>query len=106
MDHPPTIPLEYRGPADPAPRDPNTGRHFSQGLFGGIAVSAMAYFGGALSHDAFVFLFIGVIIAVVKIALGITGVCIRRRRAFGAGVLTSLPVGFMIFYGACTTFSR
>ena len=106
MDPLPPVPLEYRGPADPAPRDPETTKHFMQGLFGGIAVSALAYVGGALTHDAIVVLVIGVLVALVKVGFGITGVCIRSRRAFGVGVLTSLLVGFMIFFGVCASFSR
>jgi hypothetical protein len=103
MDQPPPVPLEYRGRGDPPPPNPNAAKHFAWGLFGGIGVSALAYFGGgALNRDSI--LFLGLLIAFVKAVVGITCVCIRRRRAFGAGVLTSLPVGFAIFFGACAAF--
>lgn len=105
MSQPPPIQLDYRGKADPPPRDPHGPKKFAWGLFGGIGLSALAYFvGGAINRDSI--LFLGLLIAGLKVLGGITCVCIRRRRAFGAGVLTSLPVGYMIFAGACATFYK
>ena len=103
MTQPPSLQLDYRGKPDPAPRDPDAGKHFAQGLFGGIAVSALVYFSaGSINRDSIILF--GLIIAAIKFITGIACVCIRRRRAFGLGVLTSLPVGFMIFFGACAAF--
>jgi hypothetical protein len=102
MNEPP-IPLEYRGPAEPPPRDPNAPRRFMWGLFGGMGVSAVAYFGGAVVLDkrSGAIIAVGLVIAVLKLIVGLTMVFLDGLRAFGAGVLTSLPIGFMIFFGAC-----
>ena len=97
------IPLEYRSPAEPPQRDPNAPKRFMWGLFGGMGVSAVAYFGGAMVLDrrSGVILGVGLVIAVLKLIVGLTMVFLHGLRAFGAGVLTSLPIGFMIFFGAC-----
>src|SRR5438105_2469620 len=99
MTQPPPVPLEYRGPSEPRPRDPNAPRRFAAGLFGGTGVSALAYFSGwALFPSGTIQL--GIAIALVKFGVGLACLLMTGRRAFGAGLLTSLPIGFLIFWGS------
>jgi hypothetical protein len=103
MDARPTVPLEYRGKGEIPLSDPNVGKKFACGFFGGIGVSTAAYFiGGAF--DPVAILFIGVAIGFLKAIVGIVFVCFRLRRPIGLGILVSLPVGIGIFLGACAAY--
>lgn len=108
MDQPPPIPLDYCGPGNPEPRGPNAPKQFAVGLFGGIAVSALVYLGGMglMRSDGSIFLlvlYLAPLIGVAKLGVAVSCVLIRPRRALGVGIITSIPVGFMIFFGACKT---
>ena len=100
MTQPPSVPLEYRGPGEPRPRDPNAPKRFAAALFGGIALSAIAYFAGwSLFPNGTIPL--GIAIALLKFGFGLAYVLIPGRRPIGAGLLASLPIGFGIFWGSC-----
>jgi hypothetical protein len=42
-----------------------------------------------------------IIVPVAKLAAGITFLCLRPWRLLGGGILTSLALGFFIFFTAC-----
>src|SRR5260370_42617149 len=99
MTQPPLIPLDYRGPGEPRPRDPNAPKRFAAGLFGGIGVPALVYFAGWswFPHGT---IGLGIGIAGAKFIIGLALTLIPRRRALGAGILASLPIGLIIFCGS------
>ncbi len=105
MNKPPLIPLDYRGPKDPEPANPNANKQFAWGLFGGIGVSAIAYFGGGAINPVSI-LILGGFIAFAKFVTSLACTLMRRYRGFGLGLLTSLPIGFMIFFAACATYVK
>jgi len=48
-------------------------------------------------------LVLGLMVIGLKFILGITLLCFAGWRALGGGVLLSIVLGFMIFFGACAT---
>ncbi|HET6249776.1 MAG TPA: hypothetical protein VFE47_18950 [Tepidisphaeraceae bacterium] len=102
----PPAPLGYQnGPIPAIPRTTYSARdtliRFFAGLLLGAAVSAILWVGGwkyvTTGYSGLLIL----IVPAIKLIAGITLVCIRRWRAFGAGILVSIALGVLIFFGAC-----
>src|SRR4051812_37646706 len=99
----PPDPLNYAPPQPPPippPRQPP--RQFLLGFLGGIAISLIAWGLGweTIDKTAFGFLIFWGVIG-FKLIGGITLVCFPIRRLIGIGLLVSLPVGALIFFGSC-----
>ena len=77
---------------------------FLIGAVGGAAVSAVAWLAGfnAIVKGSSISVLI-VVIPVVKLGAGITLLCFRRWRGLGAGIMVSIALGFLIFFGTCMT---
>jgi len=112
-DQPPPLPphdpqtLAYQQPGAMRPADPSSGgrrflRLFLIGAIGGAAVSAAAWIGGweAINGNAGFLLFI---VPGIKLAAGIPLLCFRKWRGLGAGLMVSIALGFLIFFGTCMT---
>src|SRR5258706_245596 len=96
MNDPPP-PLDYRTPDQRAPRDPDAPKRFAWGLIGGTAVSAVVYFAGWHWFPNVTFV-LGFIITGAK-ALAFIGM--PSSRGLGPGILASIPLGALIFFGTC-----
>jgi hypothetical protein len=73
---------------------------FFAGLILGAVVSAIIWFAGWNLLDKGN----GSILLIVpgaKLVVGIVFICIRGWRSFGAGILVSIALGVLIFFGAC-----
>jgi hypothetical protein len=42
-----------------------------------------------------------IVMLLIKISAGVTFLCMRPYRMLGGGILTSLALGFLIFFGVC-----
>jgi hypothetical protein len=42
-----------------------------------------------------------VLVPATKLIVGVVLLCIRGWRGFGGGILLSIAIGFLIFFGAC-----
>jgi hypothetical protein len=102
MDHPPPLPLNYGNPDSPPP-GMASGAKFAFGLLGGTMISAVVWPCLWLLSDPnngnWGWLLLAVPLA--KIAVSTVCLCRSRWRATGAGILTSIGVGFLIFFGTC-----
>ncbi len=76
---------------------------FLAGAIGGTAVSAIAWIGGWEAIDKGGAGFLLVVIPGIKLAAGVPMLCFRRWRGLGAGIMVSLALGFLIFFGTCMT---
>jgi hypothetical protein len=95
-------PLDYRGAS--AMHSPEPRRSF-RGFFGGLLLGTL------ISAVAWGFQFSGmrhgglgssvILLPGVKLAAGVLGLCIRGWRSFGAGMLISIALGILIFFGMC-----
>jgi hypothetical protein len=98
-------PLEYRSAGSgrsPGERK-QIWRRFFSGLALGTAMSAVVWIAGfdrLVNHGSGLALFL---VPGVKLAAGICGLCLRGWRSFGAGILVSIALGFLIFFGVCAT---
>src|SRR5260221_8338550 len=95
------LPLDYRAPS--APRSPQERKQiwprFFAGLILGTAVSAIIWVAGfdrLVNHGSGLALFL---VPGVKLTAGIWTFCMRGWRSFGAGMLISIALGFLIFFG-------
>ena len=104
---PPPLPLQqlnYQGrlPREPLPPIPNFWKKLVGGLLIGAALSCLMWipafaFGG--NSDSYVFFSLFLLAA--KVIVAIVLACIRNLRPWGIGLLISLPIGAIIFFGAC-----
>src|SRR5262245_23375025 len=107
---PPPIPppiVDYQGPHpnEPRRREPGTVKRYFLGLVGGCIASALVWIAGGR------FFFgdkggTGLLIALavvpgLKVAAFIWLMFLPRLRSLAAGILTSVAIGAMIFFGAC-----
>jgi hypothetical protein len=102
---PPHNPLNYlpsgRQPPLPPVSARLTLRWFFIGLLSGTALSAIVWIfafkamEGAFAGGAML------AIPILKLSTGITCLCLRGWRSLGAGILVSLALGFLIFFGVC-----
>lgn len=98
---PPPIVLQYRSPQA---RRPWQWKQFGLGLLVGITISSVYWFGGFAAIDLDTVLTVGAIgIPLIKLVWFIVCMFYPDRRAFGIGMLVSLPLGVMIFFGACVS---
>jgi hypothetical protein len=101
---PPPLPINYRSPQD---REPGSGGRtaakFFGALIGGSALSAIAWIGGWNFIDKGNGAFLIGVVPGLKLAASIPLFCFRGYRAYAAGLLTSLAVGFLIFFCTCAT---
>jgi hypothetical protein len=95
--------LNYRAPTD----DPPTpGRlRFWHGLLAGFALPAFWWFSG-INHYFHVRQGLGafggmVVLAVLEMAFAFAALFIRKWRRFGIGLLISVPLIALIFFGTC-----
>lgn len=104
MSQPP--PLDYRNPPVPGPREPFA-RQFLIGLGCGSLVSLILWCGGwdALMRTEKRFATVGVLtlaaVPLIKLVFGIGMIVRRTYKGAGAGLITSIAVGALIFFGAC-----
>ncbi|MDB5291812.1 MAG: hypothetical protein JWL69_3053 [Phycisphaerales bacterium] len=98
-------PLEYRTAG--AARSPEERRKIWRRFFGGLilgtlvsAVIWVAGFDRLVNHGSGLALFL---VPGVKFGAGITALCMRGWRSFGAGILVSIALGFLIFFGMCAS---
>jgi hypothetical protein len=101
--HAPTLSYQQPGAMRPAPQDPGGLSFLLQfliGALGGAAVSAVAWIAGwkFINGNAGVVVFI---VPGVKLVAGITLLCLPRWRGLGAGIMVSIALGFLIFFGTC-----
>jgi hypothetical protein len=104
----PPPPLNYRSPSDdPAPsrqarsfhlaRMSSNGRRLLAGLGVGTLVSLLVWVGGwkYVNEQALL------LVPCVKLLAGVVLLCIRGWRAFGTGIILSIAIGVLIFFGQC-----
>ena len=107
MSEPP--PLDYassRSPDNkPVVDESLVMRRFLLGLGIGIAVSAIVWFSiwklaprgtGASAAVIAAYILVG-----AKVVSAIVFLCLRGWRGLGLGILCSMPLGFLMFFGAC-----
>ncbi|HZK81463.1 MAG TPA: hypothetical protein VFC46_10360 [Humisphaera sp.] len=88
-------------PPLPPPSAGKTLLWFFVGLIAGTALSAIVWVGGFKSMDSTFASGAILIIPAVKLTTGIIFLCRRGWRSLGAGILVSLALGFLIFFGVC-----
>jgi hypothetical protein len=101
MEQPPQPPLDYRPPPTPGPP---VAHPFFLGLIIGSVISAIAWtllwssVGQDMPNNR-----IWIIFAIPSLKLIFAMVCLldARWKRFGAGLLTSIAIGFLIFFGLC-----
>lgn len=89
----------YYAPLRPPTRYPVA--KFLGGMGAGTLLSALIWplTFSASNGEALVTIIIGVLL--LKLAGGITFLCLRPYRMLGGGILTSVALGFLIFFGVC-----
>jgi len=111
----PPVTLDYKNPNPDTPPEPlwSIERNFGLGLFVGVAVSVITWCAGwnVVGESA-----LGAVIGpsssslgtavlwsvpIVKIGVAVGTLFSPRFRGFGIGVLISLPIGALIFFGSC-----
>jgi hypothetical protein len=105
----PVMPLSYQDYSTPRAGPPPVppGRiilQFFAGLLGGGAISAVVWILGfnAVTGPGNGGLLL-LIVPGVKLAIGITFLCIRGWRMLGGGILLSIALGFLIFFFTCVS---
>lgn len=102
MEQPPQRPLDYASsPERPEPDSPAEVSWgvvtFFLGLAMGVIASCVAYIGGSGFHwELIVWLAVGKLVTAAVVAV------IPKLHAVAGGILLSMPVGALIFFGACT----
>src|SRR5258706_8475332 len=102
-DQPPPLPpqpLEYQGNA-PSGKRGHTAQIFFLAMIAGTAVSAAIWFTAfdpLVNHGSGWAL---VIVPAVKVVASIPLFFYPRLRAFAAGLLVSIPMGALMFFGSC-----
>lgn len=99
MKPPPPL-LDYQT-REPSPRIPPSWWYFSAGLFGGIGISLAYYIWlfnreASLESDLFAY---GAI--TFKVVAAIVLLYFPRFKSLGLGLITSIPIGILIFVGVC-----
>jgi hypothetical protein len=100
----PPIPLDYRNrklPNRPSGSGWSTAAKFFAGFVSGCLISGVVWPLGWHYITEGQGGWLGYAVPVVKISAAIAFLSTRDWRAAGAGVLVSLAVGFMIFFGTC-----
>jgi hypothetical protein len=105
MSQPPPLVPNYLPPLPPAlPPRGYPLLEFLGGAAAGTIVSAVTwiitFYADKTGSSILIFL---VLIPVVKVAMSITFLCLHRWRMLGAGILVSLPLGALIFFGVCAS---
>lgn len=100
MDRPP---LDYRSepPPPPSPWRASPAIRLLAGFLTGTALSAAVWTGGwtpLVQRGSGDILWI---VPAVKVLASVVCLCIPGWRSFGAGVLASLAIGFLIFFVTC-----
>jgi len=102
----PALPLGYQAhnKYQPPPLDYSPLKRFFLGILLGTGVSGIAYFGGmSLFNDNGDTIFMVCLsILAIKFIAFITCMFLSGWRTFGMGLLVSIALGFMIFFGVCT----
>lgn len=88
----------------PEPLDYSPVKRFFMGTLIGTGVSAAIWIGGQkmFSGTGDAALIVALSILGIKFVAFITCMFLRRWRTFGVGLLVSLALGFLIFFGVCT----
>lgn len=76
---------------------------FFIGLIAGTVLSAIVWIFGFRSLDSTFASGAIFVMPALKLATGITCLCLRGWRSLGAGILVSLALGFLIFFGVCAS---
>src|SRR4051812_23319865 len=97
---PPPIDYSRPRPVEPLPHVNRAKRYFLAVLIG-TAVSGLAWALGfhASNPSGNGIVALMVILPGIKLLTGITLLCFRGWRSAGAGVITSIALGFLIFFG-------
>jgi hypothetical protein len=109
MEHPPPltpIPLDYGRPGQPGKRPPIPHavlKFFAGAILGSLVstavwIPAFKYAGSGNQQiwGSMIFIIPG-----LKIVAAVTCICFRNWRPFGVGLLISIALGALIFFGAC-----
>src|SRR5437764_11808720 len=91
--------IDYR--PQPEPRPPRTQR--MQGLVAGSLLSLIVWpLAWKFGQNGSTMLY--VVVAMITIKIVTASVCLAspRRRPMGSGILASMGVGFLIFFGTCS----
>ena len=104
QDAPTSVPLEYRGREGIWLRRRAARSDFLWGLGIGAGASLLVWFFGwpifgtdrIANRDVWLWVVPG-----VKAIAAIVCMCVARWRAFGAGLLVSIGLGMMIYFGSC-----
>lgn len=100
---PPPLPPQYGLPPPWRERQPSFVVQFVVAFFAGIGLSLLAWYSGSGAATRLDLGWLVWGIVVLKLSGGITLVCFRGLRGYGAGLLASLPIGVMIFIvSACS----
>ncbi|MDB5334348.1 MAG: hypothetical protein JWP03_5499 [Phycisphaerales bacterium] len=96
-------PLDYRSAG--SGQSPQERRRSFQGFFGGLLlgtlVSVVAW---GCQFSGFGIPGLGssiLLLPGLKLGAGVVGLCMPRWRKFGAGILVSIALGILIFFGMC-----
>ena len=76
-------------------------RKFLGGMIGGTLISAIVWPLSFKPDDGDTLFAVIIVVLVFKLAAGITFLCLRPYRMLGGGILTSVALGFLIFFGVC-----
>ena len=96
-------PLDYQSqpPPPPGPRPVSPALRLLAGFLAGTALSAAVWIGGwtpLVQRGSGDILWV---VPAVKVLASVVCLCIPGWRSFGAGVLASLAIGFLIFFVTC-----
>ena len=100
-------PLDYRssGRIPPGPDPESTWRRFLAGLGIGTAVSAVLWIGGPAASRfvpaSVVFGLASIVVPGTKLVVAASMLSQPPWKSFGAGLLASMAVGFLILCGVC-----
>jgi hypothetical protein len=102
MTQPPSLDYAH----GPNPPRGNPWRQFWVGLIIGTALSAIVWItsfslGNTAGSQNFIFFLIALI--PIKIVVAIILLCFRNWRSVGGGLLASIALGGLIFFGVCAT---
>jgi hypothetical protein len=102
---PPRVPLNYQQPYY-APLRPPTRypvRKFLGGMAAGTLLSAILWpFSFSANRGDAIFSLV-IVVLFLKLGAGISFLCMRPYRMIGGGIMTSVALGFLIFFGVCAT---
>jgi hypothetical protein len=102
----PKQPLEYQSfnRFQPPPLDYSPGKRFGVALLIGTGLSALIYIAGSgmFKGTGDAILIVSLSVVAIKFVTFISCMFLRRWRTFGVGILVSIALGFMIFFGVCT----